>query len=38
MGEAEGVKSQAARLLGIEKYQTLTAQLKRLKVDEEADK
>ena len=38
MSEAHGVKSQAARLLGIDNYQTLTAQLKRLKVDEAADK
>jgi DNA-binding NtrC family response regulator len=33
MNEANGVKSKAARLLGIEKYQTLDAQLKRLQVD-----
>ena len=33
MSEAHGVKRQAARLLGIDNYQTLTAQLKRLKVD-----
>jgi len=32
MKEAEGVKTQAARLLGIDNYQTLDAQLKRLKV------
>jgi transcriptional regulator with PAS, ATPase and Fis domain len=37
MSEAHGVKTQAARLLGIDKYQTLTAQLKRLKVDEQGD-
>ena len=35
MGEAHGVKSRAARLLGIDNYQTLDAQLKRLKVDGE---
>lgn len=32
MEEAEGVKTQAARLLGIPNYQTLDAQLKRLGV------
>jgi len=33
MEQAGGVKAQAARLLGIRNYQTLDAQLKRLKVD-----
>jgi DNA-binding NtrC family response regulator len=32
MNEAEGVKTRAAKLLGIDNYQTLDAQLKRLKV------
>jgi transcriptional regulator with GAF, ATPase, and Fis domain len=32
MEEAKGVKAQAARLLGMKNYQTLDAQLKRLKV------
>lgn len=32
MEEARGVKTQAARLLGLKNYQTLDAQLKRLKV------
>jgi transcriptional regulator with PAS, ATPase and Fis domain len=35
MSEANGVKRHAARLLGIDKYQTLDAQIKRLKVDEQ---
>ncbi len=35
MTEAHGVKAHAARLLGIDNYQTLDAQLKRLKVDTE---
>jgi DNA-binding NtrC family response regulator len=34
MVEADGVKAKAARLLGIENYQTLAGQLKRLKVEE----
>ncbi len=33
MEEAKGVKAEAARLLGIKHYQTLDAQLKRLKID-----
>lgn len=33
MHEAEGVKTKAADLLGFKSYQTLDAQLKRLKVD-----
>ena len=33
MQEAKGVKAEAARLLGIKHYQTLDAQLKRLKID-----
>jgi transcriptional regulator with GAF, ATPase, and Fis domain len=33
MTEAKGVKTRAARLLGIKNYQTLDAQLRRLKVD-----
>jgi len=33
MREANGVKSHAARLLGMKNYQTLDAQLKRLGVD-----
>ena len=33
MREAAGVKSQAARLLGMQNYQTLDAQLKRLDVE-----
>jgi len=33
MREANGVKTQAARLLGMKNYQTLDAQLKRLEVD-----
>jgi len=32
MEEARGVKAHAARLLGMKNYQTLDAQLKRLKV------
>jgi len=32
MGEANGVKTKAAMLLGMKNYQTLDAQLKRLKV------
>ena len=32
MKESRGVKTQAARLLGIKNYQTLDAQLKRLDV------
>ena len=32
MDEAQGVKAQAARLLGMSSYQTLDAQLKRLRV------
>lgn len=35
MEEADGVKAQAARLLGMKNYQTLDAQLKRLNVDGE---
>ena len=35
MWEAHGVKSQGARLLGIDRYPTLDGQLKRLKVDVE---
>jgi DNA-binding NtrC family response regulator len=35
MTEAKGIKAHAARLLGIDNYQTLDAQLKRLKVDVE---
>lgn len=38
MQEAEGVKAQAARLLGMKNYQTLDAQLKRLGVSEQAEK
>ena len=34
MGESDGVKAKAARLLGMANYQTLDAQLKRLKVEE----
>ena len=37
MRETAGVKTQAARLLGMKNYQTLDAQLKRLKVEWEAD-
>jgi hypothetical protein len=33
--EAHGVKWRAAQLLGIDSYQTLTVQLKRLKVEVE---
>ncbi|MDP6512925.1 MAG: helix-turn-helix domain-containing protein [SAR202 cluster bacterium] len=33
MTEADGVKTRAARLLGMANYQTLDAQLKRFKVD-----
>ena len=36
MREAAGVKSKAARLLGMQNYQTLDAQLKRLGVEWEA--
>ncbi len=35
MRDAHGVLSRAAQLLGIDKYQTFAAQLKRLKVDAE---
>jgi DNA-binding NtrC family response regulator len=35
MQEAQGVKAEAARLLGIKHYQTLDAQLKRLKIQSE---
>jgi DNA-binding NtrC family response regulator len=35
MREAHGIKRHAARLLGIDRYQTLDGQLKRLKVDVE---
>lgn len=35
MREAKGVKSHAAKLLGIDNYQTLAAQLKRLKVPDQ---
>ena len=34
MSEADGKKTHAARLLGIDNYQTLASRLKRLKVDE----
>ncbi len=37
MREAGGVKAKAARLLGMKNYQTLDAQLKRLRVDWESD-
>jgi len=37
MDEAGGVKSNAARLLGMENYQTLDAQLKRLEVHGQGD-
>ncbi len=37
MDEAHGVKSQAARLLGMKNYQTLDAQLKRLGIEAETD-
>jgi DNA-binding NtrC family response regulator len=37
MEQARGVKSQAARLLGMKSYQTLDAQLKRLQVSGEWD-
>jgi len=37
MRQANGVKAEAARLLGVKNYQTLDAQLKRLNVDWESD-